>query len=71
VRTLAEILAIATGSDAIAIIENPPDESGVARPFHMRVELPDAARRHEALVRRAVENWKPAFVTSEIVFRPA
>ncbi len=70
-RTLSEILRITTGSDAVAIIENPPGEDGLPRPFHMRVELPDAARRHDALVRRVVENWKPAFVTSEIVFRPA
>ncbi len=65
------MLAIATGAGDVAIVENPPDEHGVPTAFHMRVELPEAVRRHEALVRRVVENWKPAFVTSEIVFRPA
>lgn len=70
-RTLSGMLTIATGTDDVSIIENPPGEDGAPVAFHMRVELPDAARRHEALVRRVVENWKPAFVTSEIAFRPA
>ncbi|KQU97663.1 hypothetical protein ASC89_20540 [Devosia sp. Root413D1] len=70
-RTLKAMLKIMTGAEAIDIVENPPGDDGLPRPFHMRVELPDAARRHDALVRRTVENWKPAYVTSEIFFRPA
>lgn len=68
-RTLRQILQIVTGCDAIAIVENPPGEDGEPRPFHMRVELPGSALRHEALARRVIETWKPAAVTSEIVFR--
>lgn len=70
-RTLTEILAIVTETDDVVIIENPPGEDGMPQPFHMRLVLPAVAREHEALVRRVVENWKPAFITSEIVFHPA
>jgi phage tail-like protein len=69
-RTLRQILEIVTGSNNVALFENPLGEDGEPLPFHLRVELPASALRHEALVRRVVENWKPAFVTSEIIFRP-
>ncbi|MDP2354768.1 MAG: phage tail protein [Beijerinckiaceae bacterium] len=68
-RTLKRILSIVTNSDAITVIENPPGDDGEPQAFHVRVELPNSALRHEALARRVVENWKPASVTSEIVFR--
>ena len=69
--TLRAMLTITTGTESVEIIENPVGEDGTPQPFHLRVELPDAVRRHEALARRVIENWKPAFVTSELVFRPA
>lgn len=68
-RTLKHILQIVTDCEAIAIEENPPGEDGEPQAFHMRVELPNSALRHEMLARRVIENWKPASVTSEVVFR--
>ena len=71
---LLRFLEVATGIPGFAIEENPPDEQGAPRPFHLRVRAPPAALEVKDLVYRVVEAEKPAHVTSEVEFeggRPA
>lgn len=68
---LVRFLETATGLAGFRIQENPADEGGRPRPFHLVVTAPGRARIHEALVRRIVEAEKPAYVTWELAFEPA
>ena len=65
---LERFLALATGVDGIAVEENPPGPDGAPRPFHLRVTAPPAARRLERLIRRIVDEERPAYATYEIAF---
>lgn len=65
---LLRFLEVATGLTGYRIEENLAAEAGPARPFHLLVQAPAAARAHEALVRRIVEQEKPAYVTFELTF---
>jgi hypothetical protein len=65
---LERFLGVATGLSGFKVVENPPDEKGRPRPFHIHVEAPDTARRIADLVRRIVEEERPAYVTYDIAF---
>ncbi len=67
---LERFLAVATGLAGFAVTENPPDADGRPRPFHIRVEAPAAASRIADLVRRVVDEERPAYVTYDIAFSP-
>lgn len=62
---LLQFLEIATGAEGFSIDENPPAPDNGARPFHLRIEVPDAARQYQSLIARIVEQEKPAYVTYE------
>jgi phage tail-like protein len=66
--TLVAMLEIATGVAAFRIVENPPDETGRPRPFHINIIAPVAARAFGAIVDLIVEREKPAFTTAEITY---
>lgn len=68
---LRRFLEVATGISGFAIEENPPDEHGSPRPFHLLVRAPPAAREVRDLVLRVIEAEKPAHVTSEVEFEAA
>lgn len=59
---LIRLLTVATGVAGFAV-EEPPD-----RPFHVVVVVPEAARRHEAVIALIVEREKPAATTFGLVF---
>ncbi|HWA89857.1 MAG TPA: phage tail protein [Rhizomicrobium sp.] len=65
---LERFLAVATGLAGFRVTENPPDEKGAARPFHIHVQAPAAASRMSDLVRRVVDEERPAYVTYDIAF---
>ncbi|MBI1170001.1 hypothetical protein GC209_01260 [bacterium] len=60
------LLEVATASHGFRLVENPPDAQGRPQTFHIRIEVPATAGRHQALIERIVAAWKPAFVTAEI-----
>ena len=70
-RTLERILTVATGVSGYAVEENPPGPKGVARSFHLRVVAPAAAQPLADLVRRIVDEERPAYTTYEIEFSAA
>jgi hypothetical protein len=70
-RTLERILTVATGVSGYAVEENPPGPKGVARSFHLRIVAPAAARPLADLVRRIVDEERPAYTTYEIEFSAA
>lgn len=70
-RTLERILTVATGLPGYAVQENPPGPKGEARCFHLRVVAPAAARPLADLVRRIVDEERPAYTTYEIEFSAA
>src|SRR5262249_10169837 len=47
---LEEFLATATGMDGFSVEENPADAQGASRPFHLRVQAPDTAKRYGDLI---------------------
>jgi phage tail-like protein len=65
---LEEFLGVATGIDGFSVEENPTDDQGIPRPFHLRVHAPDTAKRYGELIARVVEGERPAYVTYEIVY---
>jgi len=65
---LERFLGVATGLNGFAVTENPPDEQGRPRPFHIHIQAPAAASRIADLVRRIVEQERPAYVTYDIAF---
>lgn len=68
---LEQFLAVATGLSGFTVEENPPDAKGAAQPFHILVHAPPTARRFSDLVRRIVEEERPAYVTYDIEFKPS
>jgi phage tail-like protein len=67
-RGLRMFLEIATGVEGFEVDELVPDDDGRPRPFHVRVQAPEAARRHQELILRIIAMEKPAYVTSEVAF---
>jgi phage tail-like protein len=65
---LQRFLETATGLRGFEIEENTPTAAGEPRPFHIVVHAPPGARDHESLIRRIVEQEKPAYVTCELLF---
>lgn len=65
---LLRFLETATGLTGFAVEEDVPAADGRPRPFHLRVTAPAAARPYADLVRRIVEQEKPAYVTAEVAF---
>lgn len=65
---LQRFLETATGMTGFEIDEGAPSDEGEPRPFHMAVHAPSAARAHESLIRRIVEQEKPAYVTCALFF---
>ncbi|MDR6533353.1 phage tail-like protein [Caulobacter rhizosphaerae] len=70
-RTLERILTVGTGLSGFTVEENPPGPKGVASSFHLRVVAPAAARPLADLVRRIVDEERPAYTTYDIEFLPA
>jgi phage tail-like protein len=70
-RTLERFLTVATGVSGYTVEENPPGPKGVARCFHLRVVAPAAAQPLADLVRRIVDEERPAYTTYEIEFSAA
>jgi len=70
-RTLERILTVGTGLSGFTVEENPPGPKGVESSFHLRVVAPAAARPLADLVRRIVDEERPAYTTYDIEFLPA
>ncbi len=68
---LQHFLETATGLKGFVIDENPPAEDGEPRLFHIAVHAPVRARAYESLIRRIVEQEKPAYVTCAVFFGTA
>ena len=69
-KGLQLFLEIATGERGFQIDDEVPN-GGRPRPFYFRVVAPAAAKVHEALVQRIIEQEKPAYVTFDLLFAPA
>jgi phage tail-like protein len=69
-RGLVGFLRAATGAgaDDFEIREN-VDRHGQPRQFHIVIYAPAALEAHQALMRRIIDLEKPAYVTSELIFR--
>lgn len=65
---LKRFLHTATGEANFAIQEN-VDSAGRPRLFHLVVRAPAALKPHQALINRIIQSEKPAYVTSELLFR--
>jgi phage tail-like protein len=67
-RGLSRFLEVATGASPVVV------ESDPARPFGLRITMPDTSQPSEALIRRIIEIQKPAHVTfdpdHDLVFAP-
>jgi phage tail-like protein len=63
-------LAAATGLAGFEIDEQVRDAAGQLRPFVVAIRAPDAARAHTAMIRRLIENERPAQVRYELSFVP-
>lgn len=70
-KGLLLFLQIATGSDGFDMDEQVPGEDGRPRNFHIRVRAPADVAVHRALIRRIIEQEKPAYVTYELEFEQA
>lgn len=68
-RGLLLFLETATGLTGFVIEENVPGLDHQPRPFHLRIFAPEAARIHQALIERIIEQEKPAYVTYQLEFR--
>lgn len=64
---LALFLRTATGATDIRVLDSGAAGGGVARPFHLRVEVPRAAAAQRALIELIVRTEKPAHLTHEVV----
>lgn len=61
-RGMKWMLETATGVKGFVV------EDRLGKPFHVRVSAPAGAEAHRGLIERIVEQEKPAYVTSEILF---
>ncbi|MEM1180775.1 MAG: phage tail protein [Acidobacteriota bacterium] len=66
-RGLIHLLELATGRRGFQIDESVSGPDGRPIPFHIRVRVPGKGL-HQALIRRIVEEEKPAHVTFELRF---
>ncbi len=67
-KGLIAFLETVTGVQGFAIDEHVLDGNGRFRPFHIRINIPEAARTYHQLIERIVELEKPAYVTYELTF---
>ena len=67
-RGLQRFLLTATGESNFEIREN-VDSEGRPRLFHVTVYAPGPMLPHRGLIERIIQSEKPAYVTSELVFR--
>ena len=67
-KGLLLFLQIATGIHGFSIDERVEDDSGVPRPFHIRVHIPPGAAAFGATIARIINSEKPAYVTWEPVY---
>jgi phage tail-like protein len=67
-RGLLTFLEIATGQKGFMIEEQPPDQAGLPRPFHLRIQAPAMSLASQALVEAIIKIEKPAYVTFEISY---
>ena len=65
---LKRFLETATGVRGFELDEQVKGADGVVRPYHLCVRVPHAAEPYIGLVRRIVEQEKPAYVTHDIEF---
>jgi phage tail-like protein len=66
---LIRLLERATGVTGFEVHENPLDERGATRPFHIDVVAPAALKAHRKLLEVLIEREKPAYVTSALSFK--
>lgn len=64
-RGLTRFLETATGVQGFELDEQVEGDDGLPRPYHVRVGVPGAAVPYIELIRRIVEQEKPAYVTHE------
>lgn len=67
-KGLLLFLQIATGIHGFTIDEHVNDDSGAARPFHIRVHIPAGGEPFRSTIERIINFEKPAYVTWEPVF---
>lgn len=67
-RGLVSFLEIATGTPGFSVDEGPLGDDGLPRPFHIVIDAPAATERHSVLLRRIIEQEKPAYVSYELRF---
>ncbi len=65
---LVSFLITATGDPGFEIEENPIDEEGRPRAFHLTIRAPEGSRRYRTLLERIIEHEKPAYVSYELRF---
>ena len=67
-RGLTRFLELATGLSGFQVEENPPDDAGRPRPFHIRIHAPQQARPYQTLLQQIIQQEKPVYVTWELVY---
>jgi phage tail-like protein len=67
-RGLTRFLELATGIPGFRVEENPPDDEGRPRPFHIRIHAPQQARPYHTLLQQIIQQEKPVYVTWELVY---
>jgi phage tail-like protein len=65
---LKQFLEIATGQQGFVIEENLRLPNNETLPFHIQVNAPATAMKHQALIERIIEQEKPAYVTHTLQF---
>jgi len=65
---LTRFLETATGATGFTISENPDDDTGAARQFHIRVTAPGSTLPYKKMLEHIILCEKPAYVTHELVF---
>lgn len=63
-------LETASGEKGFKIDESIVSENGNALPFHIQITAPKAAEKHYTLIKRIIEQEKPAYVTYNLKFSP-
>jgi phage tail-like protein len=65
-RGLLQFLETATGATGFQIEDQVLDQAGLARPFHIRIDLPSEAEKYRPLIDTIVRAERPAHVTYEL-----
>ena len=68
-RGMKALLQAATGESSFDVLEN-LDADNRPRPFHLTVQAPAALASHRDLIERIIAAEKPAYTTSDLVFKP-